>query len=216
MTAPLKTGGARSAVFVGEGTFVDPRAVVGKTPRGAVAGEFETRIGKDCHLRSFTTVYAGATLGDRVQTGHGATIRERNRIGSDVSIGTNAVLEPGNRIGDRCRIHSGCFLELVTLEDGVFVGPNVTFADDPHPPCPDYEDCVGGAHVLEGASIGANATILPGVVVGRRSLVARIRRRRRRAGRAGRGGNPARVICSVEELRCRNGNGRPYRWRETG
>jgi len=44
-------------------------------------------------------------------------------LGDDVSVGTNAVLEFGNRIGNRVRIHSGCFLEMVTIEDDVFVGP---------------------------------------------------------------------------------------------
>lgn len=203
------------AVVIGEGTLIDPPVTVGKSPRGAAPGELETRIGRECHLRSFTTVYAGSVLGDRVQTGHGATIRERNVVGNDVSIGTNAVLEPGNRIGNGCRIHSGCFLELVTLENDVFVGPNVTFADDLHPPCPRYEDCVGGAHVRAGAVIGANSTILPGVVIGRGALVG--------AGSVvvhdvpdGQvvAGNPARFICAVDELRCRAGAEPPYGWRE--
>ena len=118
-----------------------------------------------------------------------------------MSIGTNAVLEAGNRIGDRVRIHSGCFLEMVTVEDDVFIAPNVVFADDPHPPCPSYEDCVGGAVVSQGARIGSNATILPGVVIGRGALVG-----------AGSvvvedvpdgtvvAGSPARVLKRVDEL----------------
>ena len=150
-----------------------------------------------------------------LQTGQGASVREDNVVGDDVSIGTNAVLEFGNRIGDRVRIHSGCFLELVTIGDDVFVGPNVVFTDDPHPMnCPDYRDCRGGAKVQRLARIGANATILPGVVIGENALVG--------AGSvvvedvpAGMvvAGNPARVIKAVTDLTCSIGrHERPYLW----
>jgi len=211
------TPSAYPGVVLGEGSVVEAPALVGKPPHGASPGEYETVLGNGCLIRPFTTIYAGVTMGDRVQTGQSASIRERNVIGDDVGIGTNAVLEPGNRIGNRVRIHTGCFLELVTVEDDVFIGPNVTFADDPHPPCPRYEDCVRGATVRSGASIGANATILPGVVIGHNALV-------------GAGsvvvhdvpdgmvavGSPARVICSIEDLRCRAGLlERPYDWRDT-
>ena len=112
------------------------------------------------------------------------------------------MLEFGNRIGNRVRIHTGCFLELVTIEDDVFVGPNVVFTDDPHPMnCPRYKDCKGGAVVRRLARIGANSTILPGVEIGEGALVG--------AGSvvvhdvpAGAvvAGNPARVIKQVAEL----------------
>ena len=127
-------------------------------------------------------------------------------------IGTNAVLEAGNRIGNRVRIHTGCFLELVTVEDDVFIAPNVVFADDPHPPCPRYEECVGGAVVRQGARIGSNATILPGVVIGRGALVG--------AGSVVVDdvpdgmvvvGSPAKIVKRVDELVCRTGlMDRPY------
>ena len=118
--------------------------MLGWPPRGAAIGERELRIGAHGVIRPFTTLYGGTTIGDRFQTGQGVSIREDNVIGDDVSVGTNAVLEAGNRIGSRVRIHTGCFLECVTVEDDVFIAPNVVFADDPHPPCPRYEECVGG------------------------------------------------------------------------
>jgi acetyltransferase-like isoleucine patch superfamily enzyme len=160
-------------------------------------------------------LYAGSTIGERLQTGQGASIREDNVLGDDVSIGTNTVLEFGNRIGNRVRIHSGCFLELVTVEDDVFIGPNVVFTDDPHPMgCPHYAECKGGATVRRLARIGANSTILPGVVVGENALVG--------AGSvvvddvpdgAVVVGNPAHVIRRVDELVCEAGfYDRPYGW----
>ncbi len=173
------------------------------------------RIGGQATVRPFTTIYAGNIIGDRLQTGQGASIREDNLIGHDVSVGTNAVLEFGNKIGDRVRIHSGCFLEMVTVEDDVFIGPNVVFTDDPHPMgCPRYKECKGGAVVRRLARIGANSTILPGVEIGENALVG--------AGSvviedvpAGAVvvGNPARIIKRVSDLLCPPGYfDRPYGW----
>ncbi len=132
-------------VTLGEGCDLQPPCIIGKPPAGRRRGRASARHRRRRRGATFTTIYAGSTFGAGLQTGQGASIREDNRVGDDVSIGTNAVLESGNRIGSRVRIHSGCFLELVTIEDDVFVGPNVVFTDDPHPmDCPRYEDCKGG------------------------------------------------------------------------
>lgn len=155
-------------VVTGAGSFVDPTAVLGVLGRG---GFTDVTLGDESVIRSHTVIYAGVAAGRRLNTGHGALIRENNRIGDDVSIGSHAAIEPGNVIGNRTRIHSGCFLENVILGDDVFVGPNVTFTDDPHPVCYKCTDFVRGATVEDGAAIGANSTILPGVRIGRGALV---------------------------------------------
>jgi acetyltransferase-like isoleucine patch superfamily enzyme len=202
-------------VFIGDGSDLQPPCILGKPPRASEPGECELHIGRDATIRPFTTLYAGSTIGARLQTGQGASIREDNVLGDDVSIGTNTVLEFGNRIGSRVRIHSGCFLEMVTIEDDVFVGPNVVFTDDPHPMgCAHYTECRGGATVRRLARIGANSTILPGVVIGANSLVG--------AGSVVVDdvpedtvvvGNPARAIRRVDELVCEPGfYDRPYVW----
>jgi len=202
-------------VRLGDDCGLQPPCILGKAPRNPDSGELALVIGRGATVRPFTTIYAGSTIGERLQTGQGASIREDNVLGDDVSVGTNAVLEFGNRIGSRVRIHSGCFLELVTVEDDVFIGPNVVFTDDPHPMgCAHYTECKGGATVRRLARIGANSTILPGVVIGENSLVG--------AGSvvvhdvpAGTvvAGNPARVVKRVDELECEPGfYERPYVW----
>ena len=202
-------------VVIGPGADLQAPCILGKAPRGAAHGELPLVIGANAVIRPFTTIYAGSTFGDRLQTGQGASIREDNVVADDASIGANAVLEFGNRIGSRVRIHSGCFLEMVTIEDDVFVGPHVVFTDDPHPMnCPRYKDCKGGPVVRRLARIGANVTILPGVVVGENALVG--------AGSvvvddvppgAVVVGNPARVVKYVGDLTCRPGLvARPFDW----
>ncbi|UCF79844.1 MAG: N-acetyltransferase [Candidatus Eiseniibacteriota bacterium] len=201
-------------VTLGRDCVLEPPVIVGKPPRGRRDGELPTILGDNCLIRAFTTVYAGTRIGHRFQTGHGALIREDNVIGNDCSVGTNAVLEFGNRIGDSVRVHSGAFLEMVTLEDHVFVAPNVVFTDDLHPMCPKFKECVKGAIVRAHARIGANSTILPGVVVGRNSLVAAgsVVVRDVEDGTVV-GGAPARFLCRIEELKCREGLfERPYEW----
>ncbi len=193
-------------VILGPGTRVEAPCVIGLPRRGEREGERVTSLGRECVIRPFTTIYAGVQAGDRLQTGQGASIREDNVFGADVSIGTNAVLEHGNRLGNRVRIHTGCFLELVTIEDDVFIGPNVVFTDDAHPPCPRYADCRRGALVASHVSIGANSTILPGVAIGRGAVIG--------AGSVVTkdvpaavvvAGNPARTLKGTDEVGCEAG-----------
>ncbi len=202
-------------VTIGEGSIIYGPAVLGQTPRGKKEGELPLKIGKRAVIRPFTTIYAGTTIGDDFQSGQGASIREDNLIGNNVSIGTNAVLEFENKIGDGCRIHSGCFLEMVTLGKNVFIGPNTVFTDDPHPMgCPKYKECGGGAIIDDLAKIGANCTFLPAVKIGRGALIG--------AGSVVSGdipaemvaaGNPAKIIKAVKELKCWiNAFERPYVW----
>jgi acetyltransferase-like isoleucine patch superfamily enzyme len=202
-------------VEIGDGSVLEPPLVLGKPPRGRGPGELRLVIGRDAVVRPFTTIYAGSLIGDRFQTGQGASIREDNRIGDDVSVGTNAVLEFGNEIGKGVRIHSGCFLEMATVEDFVFLGPHVVFTDDPHPMgCPRYKECLGGVTVRTLAKVGANVTLLPGVVIGRGALIG--------AGSVVvksvpdgvvAAGNPAVVLKKIEELKCHPGFfERPYVW----
>jgi acetyltransferase-like isoleucine patch superfamily enzyme len=191
-------------VIVGENVTIDQTATVGHPPRGKAAGELPSYIGDGAVIRANAVIYAGVTIGRGFQCGHGAMIRENNTIGDNCSVGTNAVLEPGNRIGDGTRIHSGCFLENVTLGDGVFIGPNVVFTDDPHPPCVECTAIVGGAIVEDGAAIGANSTLLPAVRIGRGALIGAgsVVTKDVDAGMVY-AGNPAKPFKPVAEIVCR-------------
>jgi acetyltransferase-like isoleucine patch superfamily enzyme len=206
-----------ASVEIGEGTVIQEGAVVGEPPRGAKSGELRTTIGAGGIVRSGTVIYAGAVIGSRFSSGHGALIREDNMIGDDCSVGTNAVLEAGNRVGNGTRIHSGCFLEHTILGQRVFLAPHVVFTDDPHPMCPRYLECVLGATVEDDVSIGANVTILPGLRIGAGSLIGAgsVVTKNVEAGSVV-AGNPAVRVKAVDELICFKGfYERPYVWRAT-
>lgn len=158
-------------VALGQNGTIQVPCVIGYPPREKIDGELSVVIGDNHCIRSFTTIYAGVTIGDGLETGHHVLIREDNVIGDNVSIGTNSMIEIRNRIGNNVRIHGGCFLEDVTIEDDVFVGPCVVFTDDKYPPDSDYLKKAGGPIIRRGARIGAHVTILPGVDIGEGSLI---------------------------------------------
>lgn len=93
-------------------------------------------------------------------------------IGTGCNICSHCFIEGGVRIGNDVTVKSGVQLWTgVTLEDGVFVGPNVAFTNDPHPRSKDYSVPFLQTRVRAGASIGANATILPGIEIGEGAMV---------------------------------------------
>lgn len=158
-------------VILGKNCLIENNCEVGRPPRGKKEGEAKTVIGDNAHLRSGTVIYAGVEIGDNFQTGHNAMIREGNKIGNNVSVGTNSCIEVENVIGDNVRIQSLCFMEKASIEENVFLGPSVTFLDDPHPNIPRGLDCMRGVTVKKGARIGGSVTILPYVVVEENSFV---------------------------------------------
>ena len=104
-------------------------------------------------------------------------------IGSDCNIGDHGFVESGAVIGNNVTVKNHvCVWDGVTLEDDVFVGPFVCFTNDLHPRSPrmpeararyaDKENWLVRTIVQRGATIGANATIVGGVRLGRYSFVA--------------------------------------------
>lgn len=94
------------------------------------------------------------------------------RVGADCNICDGVFIEGKVEIGDRVTIKPGVQLwDGVRLEDDVFVGPNATFTNDPFPRSCVWLDEYPSTVVKSGASIGANATILPGIEIGRGAMV---------------------------------------------
>lgn len=94
------------------------------------------------------------------------------QIGADCNLCDHVFIENDVVVGDRVTIKSGVQLwDGVRIEDDVFIGPNATFTNDPFPRSKRHPDKYAVTLVQKGASVGANATILPGVTIGRNALV---------------------------------------------
>ncbi len=185
-------------VNLGDNVCIEPSVIIGKMP-AKLPQATPLQIGDNSVVRSFTVIYLGSKIGSHFQSGHGAVIRENNILGNHVSIGSNTECAPGNVIGNNVRIHSNCFLENVTIEDDVFIGPHVMFTDDLYPPR--SGEYLAGATVKKGAAIGANATILPGVVIGARAIVgAGSVVTRDVAAETIVAGNPAKIIKTIHDI----------------
>lgn len=93
-------------------------------------------------------------------------------IGEDCNICDGVFVENDVVVGNRVTVKCGVQLwDGVTIEDDVFIGPNVTFTNDIYPRSQQYPEQFLRTVVKAGASIGANATILPGVTIGRGAMV---------------------------------------------
>ena len=121
---------------------------------------------------------------------HALSDVQSKNIGKDTNIWQYCVVLPNARIGDNCNICSHCFIENdvvignnvtvkngvylydgITVEDDVFIGPNATFCNDRYPKSKNKDFKLEPVVIKKGASIGANATILPGVTIGENALV---------------------------------------------
>ncbi len=155
---------------VGRGLRVDEDVRLAYPSERLREGDFD--LGIDARLRSGTVLYAGSRIGDRLQTGHHVVVREQVVVGDDVSIWNNTVVDYGSTIGNGVKIHANCYVaQYSTIEDGAFLAPGVTFANDLYPGFEISAGHLQGPVIRQGARVGANVTILPFVVVGAGAMV---------------------------------------------
>ena len=113
-----------------------------------------------------------SNVGDGTRVWAFAHILPAAVIGRDCNICDHVFIENDVVVGDRVTVKCGVQLwDGVTLEDDVFVGPNATFTNDPFPRSRQRPEQFSRTTVRAGASIGANATLLPGIEIGRGALV---------------------------------------------
>ncbi len=95
------------------------------------------------------------------------------KIGSNCNICSHCFIENDVTIGNNVTVKNGVYLyDGITVQDDVFIGPNATFCNDKYPKSKNKDFELQQILIKKGASIGANATILPGVTIGENALVA--------------------------------------------
>lgn len=123
----------------------------------------------------------GAELGAGTKVWHLAQVRGGARLGEQCIVGRGAYVDADVVVGDRVKIQNYALVYApARLEDGVFIGPAVVLTNDTYPRSIDPDGQLKGGSdweakgvtVREGASVGANSTVLAGVTVGAWALVA--------------------------------------------
>jgi UDP-2-acetamido-3-amino-2,3-dideoxy-glucuronate N-acetyltransferase len=111
-------------------------------------------------------------IGARTRIWQYVVILPGARIGEDVNICSHCFIENDVEVGNRVTIKSGVQLwDGLRIEDDVFIGPNATFTNDLFPRSRVRPAAFLQTRVCKGASIGANATILPGINIGENAMV---------------------------------------------
>jgi UDP-2-acetamido-3-amino-2,3-dideoxy-glucuronate N-acetyltransferase len=113
-----------------------------------------------------------ANIGEGTRIWAFAHILPRAVIGRDCNVCDHVFIENEVTVGDRVTIKCGVQLwDGISIEDDVFIGPNVTFTNDPFPRSRQHLPSYPKTLIRKGVSIGANATILPGLTVGAGAMV---------------------------------------------
>jgi acetyltransferase-like isoleucine patch superfamily enzyme/dTDP-4-dehydrorhamnose 3,5-epimerase-like enzyme len=112
------------------------------------------RIGKKTTIWAFCNILQGAVIGEN------CNICDHVFVENDVVVGNNVTIKSGVQLWDG-----------IYIDDNVFIGPNATFTNDKFPRSKKHLKEYPKTIIKKGASIGANSTILPGIVIGENAMV---------------------------------------------
>lgn len=162
------TDAAAVSVTYGDDCCVDRTACVGYQYDPQAGG---TTFGDRARIRAQSIIYGDVHAGDNFTTGHGVLVREDTSMGDNVLVGTATVIDGVVTIGSDVSLQTRVYIPReTTIGDQVFMGPGATLTNDPYPIRTDVG--LQGPTIEDHVSIGANATILPGVTVGEGAFVA--------------------------------------------
>lgn len=115
---------------------------------------------------------AQCEIGEDTKVWQYVVILKNAKIGKNCNICAHTLIEGDVIIGDNVTVKSGVYIwDGTRIEDDVFLGPNATLTNDLMPRSKEYPDSFSGITLKKGSSIGANATILPGITVGEKAMV---------------------------------------------
>lgn len=158
---------------------IGDNTVVGKSPMKAAISTLKPKklppaeIGDRCMVGSCVAVYRGSKLGEGVLVADLASVREDVEVGDFTIIGRGVAVENDTRIGRYVKIETNAYVTAHTVvEDRCFIAPMVTMTNDNFLGRTEERfKYTKGPHLKKGARVGANATLMPGVVLGEDAVV---------------------------------------------
>lgn len=166
---------------IGAGVRIDDHTVIGKRPMKAAASAVtkdETLpgcvIGDRCILGTLVVIYRGCTIEQNVLVADLASVRENVRIGEYTIVGRGVTIENKVTVGKRCKLETEAYITALSeIGDYCFIAPEVTFTNDNFlGRTKDRFKYHKGVTMKNGARIGANVTVLPGITLEEDALVA--------------------------------------------
>ncbi len=156
----------------------------------------------DTYIHNTATITNTSNIGEGSKIWVNVQIRENTHIGKNTIISKDVYIDESVTIGDNCKIQNSVSVyKGVTIQNDVFVGPNACFTNDKVPRAFNTDWSITPTLVENGASIGANATIVCGTTIGEYAMIA--------AGSVVTKdvppytlvmGNPARAVSKIDKL----------------
>jgi UDP-2-acetamido-3-amino-2,3-dideoxy-glucuronate N-acetyltransferase len=130
-------------------------------------------MGNNFFIHESSYIDGNVFIGERTKVWHFSHIQEGAIIGKNCTIGQNVNIAPNVIIGDNVKIQNNVSVYTgVTVEDDVFIGPSVVFTNVINPRSfIERKDKFKKTLIEKGSSIGANATIICGVIIGSYSFI---------------------------------------------
>ena len=166
---------------IGAGVRIDDHTVIGKRPMKAAASAItkdETLsgcvIGDRCIIGTLVVIYRGCTIEQNVLVADLASVRENVRVGEYTIVGRGVTIENKVTVGKRCKLETEAYITALSeIGDYCFIAPEVTFTNDNFlGRTKDRFKYHKGVTMKNGARIGANVTVLPGITLEEDALVA--------------------------------------------
>lgn len=161
-------------VQIGDNTIISDNCVIGEPVNSYYRNQKgyvnpPTIIGENSLIRSYTIIYSGSTLGQKLNTGHHVCVREGTKVGDNCSIGSYNDIQGDCIIGDFCRFHSYVNIgQKSVIGSYVFIYPYVVLTNDATPP----SNTLKGVSINDYTQITAGCVLLSGTNIGKHCLTA--------------------------------------------
>jgi UDP-2-acetamido-3-amino-2,3-dideoxy-glucuronate N-acetyltransferase len=165
---------------IGANVAISDNAVIGRLPMKAAISTLKDKdldpavIADGCIVGSCAVIYRGSRLGEGVLVADLASVREDVEIGKHTIIGRGASVENHTTVGSYVKVETNAYITAHSvIEDRCFIAPMVTMSNDNFlGRTKERFKYTKGPHLKKGARVGANAVLMPRVVIGEDAVVA--------------------------------------------